>query len=250
MSPRRRRRRAEVQRGLPLPCASYLCPAWFFQRNRPFFRHDERAVNEALGEIQPTAVFEFLAQRFQDPFQRAITHSALEAAVAGLVRWIPVWQVGLLRARPQNPQDAVHHLATAAPGPSAPIRPARQLTNQRPYHCPLLIGQMHRHVLLRDAAYHRFMRWLVVIVRAPCPDSGKVPRPARAPRSPALLRRLSEITSTSKLIHYTDVRRLTHSYHVTREIVPRQRLQYPAPSHILDLWRQRINSSRTCVQSL
>ena len=81
--------------------------------------------------------------------------------MAGLVRWIPIRQVGPLRAGAQNPQDTVQNLAAAAPGPSASIRAPGQLAYQRFEHRPLFVGQIHRHALLLDAAYHLFMCWVV-----------------------------------------------------------------------------------------
>src|SRR5262249_58444812 len=39
-------------------------------------------------------------------FQRAVAHPALEAPMAGLVRRVSFWQVGPLRSRAQNSQNA------------------------------------------------------------------------------------------------------------------------------------------------
>ena len=97
-------------------------------------------------------LFEIGRQRFEHPLQRAIAHPALEAAVAGLVRWVAVWQAGPLGTGAQNPKDAVQHFTTAAPRASPSLSPSGQLANQRLQHRPLFIRQVHRCVLLVDAA--------------------------------------------------------------------------------------------------
>lgn len=105
------------------------------------------------------ALFQVLGERFQHPLERAVTYPALEPAMAGLVRRIPLGQVRPLGARPQNPEDAIEYLATAAPGPPASIHPPWHLANERFQHLPLFVCQIHRDcILLEDTAYHSFMR--------------------------------------------------------------------------------------------
>src|SRR5512146_619353 len=129
---------------------------------RPLFRHDERAVDETFGQIEMAALFEILGERFEHPLERAVVHPTLEAAVAGLVWRISLGQIRPLRSRAQDPEDAVQHLATAAPGPPASVRSSWHLTNERRYDVPLFVGDVHCCILLEDTAYHPFMRWLVV----------------------------------------------------------------------------------------
>jgi hypothetical protein len=52
--------------------------------------------------------------------------------------------------------------ATAAPGVSAAVGSPRQLADEWLQHGPLLVRQIHRRIL-PDAAYHQFMRQLVVV---------------------------------------------------------------------------------------
>jgi hypothetical protein len=96
----------------------------------PLFRYDERAVDEAFGQIQFAPLLEVGGKRFEDVFEETLTHPALVAAMTGLVGWIALWQVCPLRAGAQDPQNAVEHLTAAAPRPSTPICSAWHLANE------------------------------------------------------------------------------------------------------------------------
>jgi hypothetical protein len=120
---------------------------------RPFFRHHEGAVDETLREIEAATLFQIGRQRLQNMLEDALTYPTLEAPMAGLVRWIPVGQIGPLGTRAQNPEDAIEHLAAAPPRASSSVCTARHLPNQRLYYLPLLVRQVHCCILLEDTAY-------------------------------------------------------------------------------------------------
>ena len=93
---------------------SHTSAPFFATMNVPSMKHSERSS-------LPRS-FEIAGERFQHPLQRALAHPALEAPVAGLVRRVPLGQVGPLGPRAQDPQDAVQHLA-AARARAVPVRP-------------------------------------------------------------------------------------------------------------------------------
>jgi|GEM_PF-1745458 len=74
----------------------------------PLFRHHERAVDEAFGQIDLAAQFQISGQRRERLLQRAILDPAREAAEAGRIRRIPVRHVGPRSAGTQHPEDAIH----------------------------------------------------------------------------------------------------------------------------------------------
>jgi hypothetical protein len=76
------------------------CPVWSDPRGRRLFGHDERAVDEAFGQIELAPRLAVGDERFQAAFKRPLTRPALVATMAGLVWRIAVWQVDLLRAGP------------------------------------------------------------------------------------------------------------------------------------------------------
>lgn len=71
---------------------------------------------------------------------------------------VPPRQVGPLDTLPQDPHDNVERLTAAALGPSACVSTPQQPADERLKYRPLLIRQVHRCILLEDAAYHPFMR--------------------------------------------------------------------------------------------
>jgi hypothetical protein len=104
-----------------------------------FFRHHEGTVDKAFGEIESAPLFQVLAQDFKYLFEGGVLDPALEAAMTGLVRRIPLGQIRPLCPGPQDPQNAIQHLTAAAPGASTSVRAPWQLANERLYNVPLFI---------------------------------------------------------------------------------------------------------------
>ena len=94
--------------------------------------------------------------------------------MAGLVWWVSPRQVRPLGSGAQNPEDTIQHLAAAAPGPPTTVGASRHFADERLDHRPLLVRYVHGCcILLLDAAYHLFMRWLVIsLTAASCLQSG------------------------------------------------------------------------------
>jgi hypothetical protein len=124
----------------------------------PFFRHHKRAVDETFREIEFAPLFEIAGHCLLYPLERALTHPALEAAVAGLVRRLPLRQIRPLGSGSQNPENPIEHLATAASRSPASVGAPRHLANQWLDHLPLFVRHVHCCILLEDTAYHPFMR--------------------------------------------------------------------------------------------
>jgi hypothetical protein len=68
--------------------------------------------------------------------------------MAGLVRWIPLRQIGPLGSGSQHPQDPVQYFPAAAPGPSPTVGPLRQLADERFEDGPLFVRQIHGRCIL------------------------------------------------------------------------------------------------------
>lgn len=129
---------------------------------------------------------------------------------------MPVWQIGLLRTRAQDPEDAVEDLPAAAPGSSAPVRASRHLTNEGFECLPLFVRQIHRRrILLLDAVYHPFMRSLVVC----CPFKLSQPLEHRADHNSVTRRRVAGDDKMLWLsaIHYASILRIPAYLLVDRE---------------------------------
>ena len=76
----------------------------------------------------------------EDAPEDPVAHPALKAAMTGLIRRIPIGQVLPRRAGPQDPQDAVQHVAWIAPGAAASIATHARLRQERGQNGPLRIG--------------------------------------------------------------------------------------------------------------
>ena len=87
----------------------------------PFFRPDERGVDEALGEVELASISKVLGQSLQDLVEDPGTVPLLESAVAGSVGGIAVRNVFPGSAGAKNPEDPVEHFPGMAPGTTAPI---------------------------------------------------------------------------------------------------------------------------------
>jgi hypothetical protein len=107
---------------------------------RPFFRDDERPVNEAFTEVNLTARAQVFGEGFKYVAQRAVTRPLLETAVAGLVWRESLRQILPACATAQNPEHAVHHLAGVFPGAATAIFAAWRLWYQWPDKRPLFIS--------------------------------------------------------------------------------------------------------------
>jgi hypothetical protein len=121
------------------------------QHNRPLFRTAEGSIDEGFLEIEPAAGQQIFGEDAQNPLQTAFPHPLLEAAMAGLVRWILARQVLPAGSGAQNPEHAVEHRAGVAPGPTATIG-ASLFLEQRPDHFPLGIVEVHAMDVLEIAA--------------------------------------------------------------------------------------------------
>jgi hypothetical protein len=86
-----------------------------------------------------------LGEHREHPLQRAVSNPRLEAAVAGLVRWVVIGQVAPRGAGSEQPEDAVEHLPWVPPGAPSPIRSTRRLEDKRFQGFPLLAGKIHVH---------------------------------------------------------------------------------------------------------
>jgi hypothetical protein len=87
---------------------------------RPFFCTCERAVDEALTQIELPELSQIAGDGLHHFEERAVFDPALEAAMAGLVRREVLRHLVPLRARVQNPQDAVEDSASILPWSSLP----------------------------------------------------------------------------------------------------------------------------------
>jgi hypothetical protein len=54
-------------------------------------------------------------ERLEEPPERTVADPALKSPMARLIRRIPIRQVFPRRARAQNPEDAIQHVAWIAP---------------------------------------------------------------------------------------------------------------------------------------
>jgi hypothetical protein len=109
---------------------------------RPLFRRGEGRVDEGFTEIDFAAVAQILREPLQESVEAAGALPELKAAVDGLIRWIPVREIGPWCARAQDPQHGIHHAAGFRPRPPAAIG-APCWPEDRFQHGPLLVGQVH-----------------------------------------------------------------------------------------------------------
>jgi hypothetical protein len=86
---------------------------------------------------------EILGQRFQHGAERAALNPALKAPMARLIRRIAVGQVFPRRARAQDPEDPIEHVAGIAPRAAAPIATQTGLRQEWRENRPLRVGQVH-----------------------------------------------------------------------------------------------------------
>ncbi len=82
----------------------------------------------------------------QDPLQRALPTPVLEAAVARLIRRIPLRKILPRGPSPQHPEDAAQHLARLAPRTPPAVLATPGLRDQGLDDRPLGIGQVHAHL--------------------------------------------------------------------------------------------------------
>src|SRR5262249_46513950 len=103
-------------------------------------------------EIELAPFLEITSKGCEGALRRPFSHPPLIAAMAGLKRRIARGQIRPLRSGPKLPQDAVQHLAAAAPRPSAPacalgIAP---ISGSRTAHCAsvrsLIAASLRRHL--------------------------------------------------------------------------------------------------------
>lgn len=163
VKPRRPRQREDDLSGLRVPCdAQELRPCaslrlshtpapLFAATTVPSMKHAERSHLPRSFKSRASAS----SMRSEVPSRTR----ALEAAVAGLVRRVPLREVGPLRPGAHDPQDAARTPRSCFATDAPPICSSRPVATEQFEHLPLLIRQVHGCCILpRDAAYHSFMR--------------------------------------------------------------------------------------------
>jgi hypothetical protein len=163
-----------------------------------------RAVDECLGQVQPSALPKIFGQRGQHPVQDALALPLLEPVVARLIRRIAPRQIRPWRARPQDPEDPVEHVARVPPWPAATPRRPLPLAfgDTGANRFPLLVREVHRrrykHLRARMEIGFRKMEQSRSLTRsrgyrmrssgratshAHRPMAGRRPRPRRSERT-------------------------------------------------------------------
>jgi hypothetical protein len=101
------------------------------------------AVDERLGQVELAACDQIVGERLQHLLQNAGLNPTLEATEARRVRRVPSRHVGPRSAGPEDPQNAVEHVAGITPRPSAAVVAHLRRWEKLLDCCPLLIGQVH-----------------------------------------------------------------------------------------------------------
>ena len=86
---------------------------------------------------------EIHGERLEDLPQGAALDPSLKAAMTGLIRRVAGGQILPRGAGPEDPQDAVQHIARIAPRSSAPIAAETRFRQERRQHGPLRVGKVH-----------------------------------------------------------------------------------------------------------
>jgi hypothetical protein len=86
---------------------------------------------------------EIQGERLEDLPQRAAVDPGLEAAMTRLIGGVPVREIHPRRARAQDPEDAVQHVARIPPRPAAPIATQARFRQERRENRPLGVGKVH-----------------------------------------------------------------------------------------------------------
>jgi len=103
------------------------------------------AVDECLGEVELAPLLKVASEREQNLIEHAFALPLLKTPMASLIRRIAPRQIRPRRARSQNPEYAVQHVARIAPR-TATLRAgslalwAGDVSADR---CPLLVGEIH-----------------------------------------------------------------------------------------------------------
>ena len=118
-------------------------PHLVFPTAGPLFGPYEGAVDEALGEVEPSSFVQVLRERVEHAVQRAVATPLLEAAMTGLIRRVARRQILPWRAGTENPKHAIEYIARISPRTTSSIRTPPRLGNQRLDEVPLLFGQIH-----------------------------------------------------------------------------------------------------------
>ena len=86
---------------------------------------------------------EIAGQRMQHALERAVIDPALKPTMTGLIRRIPVGQILPRGARPEDPEDAIEHVARIAPRATATVAAHPRLGQERRENRPLGVGEVH-----------------------------------------------------------------------------------------------------------
>jgi hypothetical protein len=136
-----------MARGRPAPSAMAMIlvplPRLVFPTWSPFFGAGKRAVDERLAEIQAAPGVEIRRECLEEAPERAGADPALKAAMTCLIRRIALWQVLPGRARAEDPEDAVQHIARIAPRSPTTIATDPRLRQERRETGPLRVGEVH-----------------------------------------------------------------------------------------------------------
>ena len=86
---------------------------------------------------------EIACQGVEDPLEDAVIDPALKPPMTRLIGRIPIGQVLPRRARAQDPQNPVQHVARIAPRPPAAIAPQPGFRQERFQDGPLRVSEVH-----------------------------------------------------------------------------------------------------------
>lgn len=101
------------------------------------------SVDERFGEVELSPLDKVVGKCLQDMLEHSVIHPALEAPEACRVRRVAIRHVRPRRARAQDPQNTVEHIARISPRSTASVFAHVRLGKELLDCCPLLIGEVH-----------------------------------------------------------------------------------------------------------
>jgi len=79
----------------------------------------------------------------QNFLESPVTAPLLKSSMTGLIGWISIQKIFPGSTGPQNPQDAIEHIARVTPWPSPAIWASLRLRKKRLDELPLFFGKVH-----------------------------------------------------------------------------------------------------------